>query len=516
MLVWCDALSYVKYMMLRKLGYTLGLLSLVTLSPVEAGIGSRLRCALQSIQYGGAMFPDPVNPPRKYLDEDGSIVLAAPDFLLTPQNLNNALAAGYIPYFTHMVQTPPHPRFQFEHPATGRGVFHLPTTMQKIGRERAKVLAEAMEKYGYRVTFDTAFERVIRACSSIKREIKVRFDPTNAADPKFPSEQVQAHQPGCLTQGWYWQEDADGNRVERKTTWLTEEVIQAFLQSKALLAKQGRGHTLSVEVWDRNGDLVGGTFGTIMDSMYTGWSMFYDSTPVAGPQKVKGNYAGMVAMIAILHHLDNLGYTWVDTEEVKGGNLTANIGGEELTREEFMVRRAEETAKKIKFYVPQGDYSLRSLYGLPTPTADQLARMRDPETGTLELLKRLAYSNGKFFRAPKSEGSGYEKVWNARDILIHMVSGLKSLGLSPNDILSVKARVNNLAWQPDKNDGRMAFSDDEAAVRIVGALYLYAQGANLEPKLTDDFYDGTALFTRLGWPIIEKPVERTEDRPKTP
>lgn len=73
----------------------------------------------------------------------------------------------------------------------------------------------------YRVTFDTAFHDVVKACS------------------------------------------------EREWTWLTPERIQVSLELHE------KGHSHSVEVWNEAGELVGGVFGTYLGTYFTLESAFY-------------------------------------------------------------------------------------------------------------------------------------------------------------------------------------------------------------------------------------------------
>ena len=84
-------------------------------------------------------------------------------------------------------------------------------------------LKQSLKKY--RVTFDTAFEQVMRSCG----------------DPSRP-------------QGW-----------------ITEDVIEAYVHMHQL------GHAHSVEVWDRKDKLVGGLYGVESGGVFAGESMFHTS-----------------------------------------------------------------------------------------------------------------------------------------------------------------------------------------------------------------------------------------------
>ena len=84
-------------------------------------------------------------------------------------------------------------------------------------------LKQSLKKY--RVTFDTAFEQVVRSCG----------------DPSRP-------------QGW-----------------INEDIIGAFVNLHRL------GHAHSVEVWDKKDRLVGGLYGVEFGGVFAGESMFHAS-----------------------------------------------------------------------------------------------------------------------------------------------------------------------------------------------------------------------------------------------
>jgi leucyl/phenylalanyl-tRNA--protein transferase len=88
----------------------------------------------------------------------------------------------------------------------------------------SKSMKQVLNKGRFNITFDTAFEQVIRSCKTTPRP------------------------------------DQDG-------TWITEEVVESFL----LAHHKGTGH--SVEVWE-NGKLVGGLYGLCIGKVFYGESMF--------------------------------------------------------------------------------------------------------------------------------------------------------------------------------------------------------------------------------------------------
>lgn len=92
----------------------------------------------------------------------------------------------------------------------------------------------------FSVTFDQAFERVMRGC---------------------------------------WRINGEGN-------WITEEFIDTYTHLHEL------GFTHSVEVWNRKGELVGGLYGIEIGGLFAGESMFHVETD-----------ASKVAMVAVVEKL---------------------------------------------------------------------------------------------------------------------------------------------------------------------------------------------------------------------
>ncbi len=121
----------------------------------------------------------------------------------------------------------------------------------------------------YRVTFDTVYEEVVRRCS------------------------------------------------ERKWTWLIPERIEVAIE----LHRRGRAH--SVEVWDREGRLVGGKIGVDMGRLYIGESSF----------SIEKNVIH-VANIHLVCHLQHWGYALLDAQAY--GKHLHMEGYEEIPRKEYI------------------------------------------------------------------------------------------------------------------------------------------------------------------------------------
>jgi leucyl/phenylalanyl-tRNA--protein transferase len=100
-------------------------------------------------------------------------------------------------------------------------------------------------------------------------------------------------------------------------TWITPEMRRAYRELHA----HGTAH--SVEVWDRNGDLVGGLYGVAIGRLFCGESMFH-----------RINDASKVAMVATMRLLEDSGFVLFDVQ-LPTAHLTA-MGAVEITRDLFL------------------------------------------------------------------------------------------------------------------------------------------------------------------------------------
>ena len=110
-------------------------------------------------------------------------------------------------------------------------------------------LQQSLKKY--RVTFDTAFEQVVRSCG----------------DPSRP-------------QGW-----------------INEDIVRAYVNMHEL------GHAHSVEVWDKKDRLVGGLYGVEFGGVFAGESMFHTSRD-----------ASKVALVHLANRLNDGAGRIIDTQ----------------------------------------------------------------------------------------------------------------------------------------------------------------------------------------------------------
>jgi len=145
----------------------------------------------------------------------------------------------------------------------------------------ARRLARTIRQQIFRITFDTNFAQVIRACAQTRRK-------------------------------------------EGQGTWLDEAMIGAYCE----LHKQGYAH--SVECW-RNGELIGGLYGVALGAAFFGESMFS-----LVPDSSKAALAGLV------ERLKTWDFALIDCQ-VGTGHLQ-RLGAREISGAEFSSRLAQAVA----------------------------------------------------------------------------------------------------------------------------------------------------------------------------
>lgn len=149
------------------------------------------------------IFPNP-----SLAEEDGLLAIGGD---LSSERLILAYKNGIFPWFneeTPILWYSPHERFVL-----------FPEEV-KI----SKSMRQVINSQKFKITFDTAFKEVIRACAEMKRE------------------------------------GQDG-------TWITQDMQQAYIQLHEL------GFAHSIEVW-QNKELVGGLYGVLVNRVFCGESMF--------------------------------------------------------------------------------------------------------------------------------------------------------------------------------------------------------------------------------------------------
>lgn len=130
----------------------------------------------------------------------------------------------------------------------------------------------------FKVTFDQAFDRVIRAC------------------------QVRA---------------SESNRRRRAIgSWITDDMIEAY----EALHEQGIGH--SVEVWKEE-ELVGGLYGLAIGKIFFGESMF-----------TRVNNASKFGFISLVRWLEQSGFMLIDCQQET--RHLASLGAKSIPRSDFL------------------------------------------------------------------------------------------------------------------------------------------------------------------------------------
>ena len=137
-------------------------------------------------------------------------------------------------------------------------------------------LARRVRSGRFRVTTDTEFELVMRACADTK--------------------------PG------------------REETWIDDQLVDAYGQLHA------RGLAHSLEAW-RDGVLVGGLYGVHLGGVFMGESMF--SLPEKG-----GTDASKVCLVWLVAHLRAIGVSVLDVQFIS--DHMARMGAIEVPREDYL------------------------------------------------------------------------------------------------------------------------------------------------------------------------------------
>ncbi len=199
-------------------------------------------------------FPDPA------LAEPDGLLAVGGD--LSPARLLEAYALGIFPWFDEenpILWWSPDPRLVLE-PAA----LHVPRS-----------LARALRRGAFRVTADTAFERVIRRC-------------------------------------------AERERPGQRGTWITPGMVEAYLELHRL------GYAHSFEAWAGDA-LAGGLYGVSLGAAFFGESMFADAPD-----------ASKVAFVRAVEWLRAQGVTLVDCQ-VRTEHLV-RFGAREIPRAWFLSR----------------------------------------------------------------------------------------------------------------------------------------------------------------------------------
>jgi len=196
-------------------------------------------------------------PPPELAEESGLLAVGGD---LCEERLLLAYSMGIFPWYSSddpILWWSPDPRLVL-----------LPDDL-KISRS----LMQTINKGTFKVTMDTAFESVIKACATVHRK-------------------------------------DDGE------TWITSDMIDAYIS----LHKSGYAH--SVESW-YDGELVGGLYGISLGSAFFGESMF-----------TKKSNASKVAFAFLVQQLSKWDFTVIDCQ-ITTAHLKS-FGAIEISRSEFL------------------------------------------------------------------------------------------------------------------------------------------------------------------------------------
>ncbi len=242
---------------------TLETIGTVTLDSgrVLEGIGALAHVPRHTNLFGFWLDPDDPDSPFPPV----SLALSDPDGLLavggdlSPRRLLRAYAAGIFPWYSQaqpILWWSPDPRSVL-----------LPAQL-RISRSLRKTL----RRQPFRITFDQAFEQVMRGC----------------AQPRRSSNE----------------------------TWITEEMIHAYYQLHRL------GHAHSAEAWQGE-NLVGGLYGVNLGQVFFGESMFS-----------RVSDASKVAFVHLLRFMQQRGISLVDCQ-VASDHLDS-LGAVPMSRNTFI------------------------------------------------------------------------------------------------------------------------------------------------------------------------------------
>jgi leucyl/phenylalanyl-tRNA---protein transferase len=205
------------------------------------------------------LVDEPIFPPPDYADPSGLLAVGGD---LSNERLLEAYRLGIFPWYSDdqpILWWSPDPRLT------------LDLKDFKISRSLRKTLTKGI----FQVTFDHAFEAVIRACAVVPREAQ-------------------------------------------NGTWITDEMQKAYVNL------HGLGYAHSVESWFGE-KLAGGLYGVSLGRCFFGESMFHLKTD-----------ASKVALAALVEKLKSWDFHFIDSQMTTEHML--RLGAKELPRRIFLKR----------------------------------------------------------------------------------------------------------------------------------------------------------------------------------
>jgi len=208
-------------------------------------------------------------PPPDLADESGLLAVGGD---LKPERLLLAYSLGIFPWYSDglpILWYSPDPRL----------------VLESADLVVSRTLRKTLRRGQYRVTLDTAFDRVIRAC-------------------------------------------ADAPRPGQQGTWITDDMVRAYRRLHEL------GYAHSAEAW-LDGELAGGLYGVSLGAGFFGESMF-----------ARADDASKVAFVTLVEQLGRWGIDLIDCQ-VHTEHL-ARFGAVEWPRERFLARLAAALEKPTR------------------------------------------------------------------------------------------------------------------------------------------------------------------------
>jgi leucyl/phenylalanyl-tRNA--protein transferase len=196
-------------------------------------------------------------PSVEYAEESGLLAIGGD---LREERLLLAYASGIFPWYSEgypILWWSPDPR-----------LILIPDDLRE-----ARSLRQIMNKSIYEITFDTAFEQVIRMCATV-------------------------------------------HSAKDRSTWITDEMIEAYVS----LHHSGYAH--SVESWVRD-ELVGGLYGVSLGGSFFGESMF-----------MKRSNASKVALVMLVYQLRRWNFKVIDCQVTT--EHMVKLGAREIPRSQFL------------------------------------------------------------------------------------------------------------------------------------------------------------------------------------
>jgi len=124
-------------------------------------------------------------------------------------------------------------------------------------------------------------------------------------------------------------EDVIHSCAEREETWISEAVVQSYLQLHRI------GYAHSVETW-KDGALAGGLYGVTLGAVFFGESMF---------SRVRD--ASKVALVHLIKRLNAKGFELLDTQWTTPH--LKRFGAIEISRDEYLDKLKRAVSKERSF-----------------------------------------------------------------------------------------------------------------------------------------------------------------------